>query len=182
MRMNRWGAFIQAHANRVSRGDCLMSASISGGSDPNQKPPAEASTDRDVRVIYIMGAGRSGSTLLDTVLASHPEVVGVGELVNLHIAGWTAQEICACGQLGTECSFWTRVREAWQRRCSDATVEGYVALQQKFEFFQWFGVKNIVRLLRQQIARTDDFRSYLRQTEALYQAIAEVSGKLIVVD
>jgi len=159
-----------------------VSTSTSVGSEHSQTPSAEASTDRDVRVIYIMGAGRSGSTLLDTVLASHPEVVGVGELVNLHSAGWTAKEICACGQLGTECGFWTRVREAWQRRCPDATVARYVALQQRFEFFQWFGVKNIVRLLRQQIARTDDFRAYLRQTEALYQAIAEVSGKLIVVD
>src|SRR5437773_1697066 len=99
MRMNRWGAFIQTHVSRVSRGDCLMSASISVGSDHSQTPPAEALTDRDVRVIYIMGAGRSGSTLLDTILASHPEVVGVGELVNLHSAGWTAKEICACGQL-----------------------------------------------------------------------------------
>ena len=79
-----------------------------------------------VRVIYIMGAGRSGSTLLDTVLANHPDVVGVGELVNLHSAGWTSNEVCACGKLGTECDFWTRVRTAWQRRVPEATVEGYV--------------------------------------------------------
>lgn len=138
--------------------------------------------DNKVRVIYIMGAGRSGSTLLDTVLASHPDVVGVGELTNLHSAGWTANEVCACGQLGTECHFWGRVRSGWQRRCPDATVEGYVALQKQFEFFHWFGVRNVLRMMRQQVSQTNDFRAYLRQTEALYQAIAEASGKSIVVD
>lgn len=135
-----------------------------------------------VRVIYIIGAGRSGSTLLDTVLASHADVVGVGELVNLHSAGWTSNEICACGQLGTECSFWTRVREAWQRRVPEATVEGYIALQKRVELFAGLGLIQMARLLRQRIAPTADVQSYLRQTESLYQAIAEVSGKSIIVD
>ena len=133
-----------------------------------------------VRVIYIMGAGRSGSTLLDTVLANHPDVVGVGELVNLHSAGWTSNEICACGQLGTECSFWTRVREAWQRRVPQATVEGYVALQKRIEFYSGLGLMQITRMLRQRFSPTTEFQEYLQQTEALYQAIAEVSGKSVV--
>lgn len=135
-----------------------------------------------VRVIYIIGAGRSGSTLLDTVLANHPEVVGVGELVNLHSAGWTSNEICACGKLGTECSFWTQVRDVWQRRVPQATVEGYIALQKRVEFFSRFGLMQIARMLRQRISPTSEFQTYLRQTEALYQAIAEASGKSVIVD
>lgn len=135
-----------------------------------------------VRVIYIIGAGRSGSTLLDTVLASHPDVVGVGELVNLHSAGWTSNEVCACGKLGTECDFWTSVRAAWQRRVPEATVEGYVALQKRIEFYSGLGLMQIARMLRQRIAPTAEFQAYLRQTEALYQAIAEASGKSIIVD
>jgi hypothetical protein len=135
-----------------------------------------------VRVIYIIGAGRSGSTLLDAVLANHPDAVGVGELVNLHSAGWTSNEVCACGQLGTECGFWTRVREAWQRRVPEATVAGYVELQKRIEFYSGLGLLQIARMLRQRISPTADFQAYLRQTEALYQAIAEISGKSVVVD
>jgi len=135
-----------------------------------------------VRVIYIIGAGRSGSTLLDTVLASHPDVVGVGELVNLHSAGWTSNEVCACGKLGTECDFWTRVREGWQRRVPEATVEGYVALQKRIELFSGLGLVQLARMLRQRFSPTSEFHAYLRQTEALYQSIAETSGKSIIVD
>ena len=139
-----------------------------------------------VRVIYIIGAGRSGSTLLDTVLASHPDVVGVGELANLHRAGWTSNEVCACGKLGTECDFWTRVREGWQQRVPEATVEGYVGLQKRIELFSGLfsglGLMQLARMLRQRFSPTADFQAYLRQTEALYHSIAEISGKSIIVD
>lgn len=139
-------------------------------------------TERPLRILYVMGAGRSGSTLLDTVLASHPDAVGSGELGNLHSAGWSASEICACGQLGRECNFWTRVRSAWLRRVPGATVESHIALQRRFEFPHWFGLIQFVRLARQKFFPTADFQTYLRQTEALYQAIAEVSGRSIIVD
>lgn len=148
----------------------------------NQTCASTTNDDRPVRVIYIMGAGRSGSTLLDTVLASHPEVVGVGEVTNLHSAGWTSNEVCACGKLGTECGFWTSVREEWQRRVPDATVDGYVALQKKFELFQWFGLVQLARMIRNRVSSNAEFQTYLRQTEALYQAVAKISGKSIIVD
>lgn len=138
-----------------------------------------AEAERPVRVLYIMGAGRSGSTLLDAVLASHPDAFGSGELANLHRAGWSSNEICSCGQLGSECEFWTRVRSAWQRRVPTATVAGFVALQKRFEIPNWSGLFQSVRQL---FSRTEDFQSYLRQTEALYQAIAEVSGRSVIID
>lgn len=40
----------------------------------------------------------------------------------------------------------------------------------------------LARMLRQRISPTAEFQSYLQQTEALYQSIAEVSGKSIIVD
>ena len=148
---------------------------------PSLNSPIE-NVDRPVRVLYIMGAGRSGSTLLDSVLANHPDAVGGGELVNLHSAGWSSNEVCACGKLGTECDFWTRVRSAWQRRVPDATVASYIALQKRFEFPHWFGLIQFARLARQRFFPSLTFKTYLRQTEALYQAMAEVSGRSIVVD
>lgn len=142
-----------------------------------QRSTAEA--ERPVRVLYIMGAGRSGSTLLDAVLASHPDAFGSGELANLHNAGWSSNEVCSCGQLGSECEFWTRVRSAWQRRVPTATVAGFIALQKRFEIPNWSGLFHSVRQL---FSRTEDFQNYLRQTEALYQAIAEVSGRSVIID
>ena len=35
-----------------------------------------------ITVVYVAGAGRSGSTVFDTVLGSSVGAIGVGELVN----------------------------------------------------------------------------------------------------
>jgi len=40
-----------------------------------------------VNVIYVMGYGRSGSTMLDIMLSSHPGVEGLGEVRNLFFEG-----------------------------------------------------------------------------------------------
>ena len=41
-----------------------------------------------MKVVYIMGLWRSGSTLLDIVLGNHQSIESVGELRNLPIVGW----------------------------------------------------------------------------------------------
>ena len=37
-----------------------------------------------MKVIYIAGTSHSGSTLLDLMLNAHPQIVSVGEMVNLN--------------------------------------------------------------------------------------------------
>ena len=64
-------------------------------------------------VLYLMGMGRSGSTLLDILVGSHPDAVGTGELASLVGAGWSHAERCACGLPASECPFWSVVRDRW---------------------------------------------------------------------
>lgn len=67
------------------------------------------SSDRDrVRLLYILAASHSGSTLLAMLLGSHPDVVTVGELKHTSI-GDVSRYRCSCGALITECAFWTDV-------------------------------------------------------------------------
>jgi hypothetical protein len=58
-----------------------------------------------IKVIYIAGSGRSGSTLLEKCLAQDPHIIALGEVCNL----WLANPLhgqCGCGQLICECSLW----------------------------------------------------------------------------
>ena len=41
-----------------------------------------------VTVMHITGVGRSGSTILDIVLGTHPQIQSVGEVGNLVRTGW----------------------------------------------------------------------------------------------
>lgn len=64
--------------------------------------------DSTVPVVYILGAGHSGSTLLAMLLGSHPGICTIGEVKWL---GGTdpASYRCSCGQTLAECAFWDRL-------------------------------------------------------------------------
>ena len=53
-------------------------------------------------VVYIMGCGRSGTTILDIILGSHSGFLSVGELNNFKEA-WLKKKICSCGVSVQEC-------------------------------------------------------------------------------
>ena len=131
-----------------------------------------------MRVVYIMGFGRSGSTVLDTLLGNHPAIESVGELFCLPRHGWTNGEYCACGRRGNVCPFWSKVRGEWIRRTGVDDVEGYQRLIDTFE-----GARFWIPLLSKQRWRpSPQFRAYSRQTRTLFEAIRAVSGKSIIVD
>src|SRR5437870_4438917 len=82
---------------------------------PAHRPP-EASM-RPVRVLYIGGCGRSGSTLLDRMLGQVPGVCSLGELTHLW-RGLLDNAECGCGAPIRDCPFWRAVGECafggWQ--------------------------------------------------------------------
>lgn len=131
-----------------------------------------------VRVLYVMGLYRSGSTILDIVLANHPELVGVGELRNLPLSGWDHTERCACGEPVDHCVFWHAVRTTWESRAGPAGVPRLAVLQNRFE-----RIRSLPRLLAQGIVgRSRAFEEYCELLEGLYDAIALVSGRPVIVD
>jgi hypothetical protein len=133
-----------------------------------------------VNVVYIMGYGHSGSTMLDILLSNHPNIEGVGELKNLHRAGWTPDEtrVCACGARIHRCPYWCEVRRQWANIVGDDDVGRYIYLQNRYEGFHhcW------PRLVSDSRKQFPVFMEYARKTSALYEAIARVSRKSVVVD
>lgn len=59
-------------------------------------------------VVFIAGYGRSGSTILDVLLGSHPKIFGAGELVRF-FDYWHRDIPCSCGQPLHSCDFWSQV-------------------------------------------------------------------------
>jgi hypothetical protein len=130
-----------------------------------------------MKVVYIMGAGRSGSTVLDVVLSNHAAIEGIGELMRLTGHGIADNEYCACGARESDCPFWSEVIQRWQDDAGLGGIHEYSALQDKVE-----------RLLAQAAPgrarqhHSDDLARYAHQTCALFEAIGSVSRKDIIVD
>jgi hypothetical protein len=130
-----------------------------------------------VEVLYVLGHGRSGSTLLDIVLGNHPEIESTGEVTNLPTRGWMQDKPCSCGLSANECPFWSEVRKEWARRIGSDDVEGFLRLQDAFEQHRY-----APRLLLERIWPSRAFKKYARLNVAFYEAIRAVSGKPVVVD
>ncbi|MBT8264216.1 MAG: sulfotransferase [Muriicola sp.] len=56
-------------------------------------------------IIYLLGAGRSGTTVLATVMNAHPNIHTAGELHQFydHLLG---KKVCSCGNSLESCEFW----------------------------------------------------------------------------
>jgi len=64
------------------------------------------------QLVYIMGRGHSGTTVLDSILGNAQDIESVGELIS---GGDRFEALCSCGQVFRDCIFWTRVRDRFEQ-------------------------------------------------------------------
>ncbi|MCP4226047.1 MAG: sulfotransferase [Actinomycetia bacterium] len=62
-----------------------------------------------MKVLFIGGLGRSGSTLVESLLNELPQTLAVGETIHLWERGIRDQERCACGEAFAACAHWAAV-------------------------------------------------------------------------
>jgi hypothetical protein len=132
-----------------------------------------------VRVVFIGGLGRSGSTLLDRMLDRLDDVCSVGELVHLWQRGLAENNRCGCGQRFRDCQFWCRVGEQAFGGWDALDVEEVLALKGAVDRNRYVPLMVLPALWPPYRAR---LRRYLDLLERLYQAIRQVSGRPLLVD
>ena len=62
-----------------------------------------------VRVLYVGGTGRSGSTVVANALGGLDDAVSVGEVRFLWERGIVQNRLCSCGEPFATCPFWNEV-------------------------------------------------------------------------
>jgi hypothetical protein len=134
----------------------------------------------DLKVIYIMGAGHIGSTVLDVVMSSHPKLESLGEVSKFHGFGWLPDDNrhCACGSTVHDCPFWSEVRHRWSVSTGSADAARYMMLQSRYERT----AAGWRRLFRNRLTRTSEFAEYQEGTEAIYRAVQQTRGAEYLVD
>ncbi|HEY1116919.1 MAG TPA: sulfotransferase [Acidimicrobiales bacterium] len=131
-----------------------------------------------MKVLYIAGVGRSGSTLVERMLGAVPGYVNTGELNAIFSRVASQDQRCGCGERFSACPFWTTVGEH--------AFGGWTTVTERMSDLQ-------PRLVRQRhvprLATGWAGASYLRELDEyldvhrrLYEAIAAVSGAEVVVD
>ncbi len=131
------------------------------------------------RVLYLGGLGRSGTTLLERMLAELPGVCSLGEVVHLWRRGLGEDERCGCGEPFSRCPFWTQVGEVafggWAMVDRDRVLELQDTIDRTRRIPQLAFSRGDSALAGQ----CEEYAGYYRR---LYAAAAEVSGSPVVVD
>lgn len=86
-----------------------MTEPVSSLSTQGQGRTSSEGARLPTRVVYIAGSGRSGTTLVDSVLGQQPGVWSGGEIRYLWERGVIADRLCGCGVSFSECPAWSGV-------------------------------------------------------------------------
>lgn len=86
--------------------------------------------ERDLKIVYIAGYGRSGSTVLERVISSNPSIRAAGELRRLGELSLDPRARCSCDAPLRECGFWGPVIEEIFGKCEFVErVKTYYSIQ-----------------------------------------------------
>lgn len=133
----------------------------------------------DVKVLYIAGYSRSGSTLLDCLVGQLPGFFSTGELAYIWTHGLQENRLCGCGSQFQACSFWTDVGEVafggWDRVDVDEMLQSQRAVN-RHRFIPLLLQPELARRFEAKLAR------YADVLRSLYGAIATVAGARVIVD
>ena len=126
-------------------------------------------------VLYVAGAGRSGSTLLASVLGQSDGVVDVGEVWKIWRLRDEPGRRCGCGAALSTCPFWSAVEDA---------APGVFAHDPDVldALSRIDHARGSVKLWGQLRVGRADVEAYAVRLAALYAAIAEVAGAQVIVD
>jgi len=132
-----------------------------------------------MKVLYVAGQGRCGSTLLGRLLGQQPTFVYAGEVMNLW-SQWDAPgALCSCGDSLQLCQFWSSVmKSCWSgsdraERTRLAEIQSAACRTAKLPLWAFDAWKG--RTLRQH-------PDYFNQLASLYRSIAQHSGASVIVD
>jgi hypothetical protein len=155
-------------------GDDVASTAASGHTDAQP-----VTVDDRLKVLYIVGWGRSGSTLLDTLLGQIDGFLSTGELRYVWERGVIGDWACGCQRSVKTCPLWSNVL--------DAVAANHA--EEARSIVEWQRQATRFRHTRRLLARTstdaagdDALHSYINVMQRLYSAIGEATGSRVIID
>lgn len=127
-----------------------------------------------MKVLYIGGTGRSGSTILDQILGQVDAFFSVGELSQIWERGLVFRRKCGCGVPVPECPVWSPIlARAFGR--SWTVDAGRIARLKKRR-------RSLSSLLLERYLNRPGDIEYRRAVETLYLAVQQETGCRVIVD
>ena len=131
------------------------------------------SVNPPVRILYVGGYVRSGTTIVDMLLGMNQNTLAVGEIniIFRQVVRTVDPVKCSCGKLLRDCPLWSQVLERFHTALPDMSFEHADLITRKVETYP--------ERLRDASRYWDD---YVKIWRVIFNAIAEISGASIIID
>jgi hypothetical protein len=136
-------------------------------------------SDDRVKVLYVVGLGRSGSTILSNSLGQIPGFFSGGELNFIWRHNVIENRLCGCGRPFRECPVWTRVMDEAFGGMDGVDPREMMRLQNLGT-----RTRHIPSMLTEKGRRSlaERLEKLLLNYERLYEATGKVTGSRVIVD
>ncbi len=136
-------------------------------------------SDERVKVLYVAGLGRSGSTILSNSLGQTGGYFSAGELNFIWKHNVLENRLCGCGRPFRECPVWTRVMEE-----AFGGMDGVDAREMMWLQASGTRTRHIPLMLTARGSRVlkERLEKLLINYGRLYEAMGSVTGSRVIVD
>ena len=150
-----------------------------GSMTPTMQPPSRDLDAGRVRVLYVAGTGRSGSTLVSNLLGSARGMVSLGELRYLWERGLDERSVCGCGRPVPECPFW---QDVLARAYPDQAPDVAAVKRADAELLRLRSYRSLRRIARDGLHTNATATAYAAELTTVYRAISAATGGDVIID
>ena len=140
--------------------------------------PSAHSADKPLKVLYIAGEGRSGSTIIGDILGQIDGIFSVGELFYIWDRGLIQNWRCSCGFGFDECPVWSEVIARAFGSRSQVNAEKLLHMRDHLHTRHLLPIPRR-KGLEERMALMGEYREALGR---LYHAVQAATGSRVVVD
>jgi len=129
-----------------------------------------------MKILYIAGAGRSGSTLLEMILGNIPGHFSVGEILEFWGLVSHQDQVCGCGESFKACPFWSQIIRGFTEN-EHFDVHQILRLKAQLD-----RTRSLTILKFSSIATHEKMKQYQDWVKLLYDQVSKASGDRVIVD
>ncbi len=133
-----------------------------------------------IKILYIAGWGRSGTTIIENILGQVPGFFPVGEIRYVWDRGFMQNRLCSCGMPFRECDLWIKiVSEAFG---SIENVDPHTLNALMEDQSRTLRIFSYLCQSPESIMQSPETQKYLENLKKLYMAILKVTKCKVIID
>lgn len=126
------------------------------------------------KIIYIVGPGRSGSTILEILLSHGKDAFGAGELTQIVEDGFEKNKKCSCNNNFKDCEVWRRIYKTMS--LSNVEIKEWKKIQRKIDWHSGF-IRQILKIIPK-----NDLELYKNLNKKLFDSIYKITNAKFIID